>query len=73
MVPHTWKRFDVVGWQSAHHLRIDSDAILVERVELPRELYHRYHGLLIGIQVASEGVLAFVDIVHVSSRHAEIV
>lgn len=72
-IEHTWKGFDIIGWQSAHHLGVNPDAVFIEWVELPRELYHRYHGLLIWIKVIAERILAFVDIVYVASGHADFV
>lgn len=58
----TWEGLDIVGWEGRHHLGIDTDPILTERIENPRDLDEGERRLLVRVVVVAEAVRASEDV-----------
>lgn len=60
--------FDVVGRMRRHHLRINSDPIVVERIQMPWKLNQRKRRSMIRIEVFPQRVRSRIDICGVIRR-----
>ena len=66
----TWHGFDIVGRMHGHHLCIDTHAIVVERVQMSRQLNQGQWRLRFRIEVSLQGIRAIVDI-SIAHRHSD--